>query len=351
MHEWFGATGGSEQVFRQIADLVPEGERFVLWKDHDASEPGLRESWLARTPLRRSKAVALPLMPLVWRTLSRQRFDVVISSSHAFAHTVKLGDPETTTHLSYVHAPARYIWSPAFDGRGSNPLLSVPRRLLQGVDVRLSDHVRGYAANSREVQTRIRQYWRRDAVVINPPVDVEWFAAAPPADRTQARDYLLGVGRWIPYKNFDLIIAIAEAAGMPLVLAGSGPQETQLRQLAERTNVPVVFEVRPDRERLRQLFWGARALLFPVHEDFGIIPVEAQACGTPVIGLRRGGLLETVVDGETGFLADSTDPADHAALVRRLDELSADRIAAHATGFSSARFAAEMTAWIDDECR
>ncbi|WP_245724636.1 glycosyltransferase [Micromonospora citrea] len=351
VHEWFGATGGSEQVFRQIADLVPHGERFVLWKDHDAGETGLRESWLARTPLRHSKAVALPLMPLVWRTLSRQRFDVVISSSHAFAHTVKLGAPETTTHLSYVHAPARYIWSPAFDGRGSNPLLSVPRRILQGVDVRLSDHVRGYAANSREVQTRIRRYWRRDAVVINPPVDVEWFAAAPPADRVQAREYLLGVGRWIPYKNFDLIIAIAEAAGMPLVLAGSGPQETQLRQLAERANVPVVFEVRPDRERLRQLFWGARALLFPVHEDFGIIPVEAQACGTPVIGLRRGGLLETVVDGETGFLTDSTDPADHAALVRRLDELSAERIAAHATGFSPARFATEMTAWIDDECR
>ncbi len=176
VHEWFGATGGSEQVFRQIADLVPHSERFVLWRDRDATEPGLRESWLARTPLRHSKAAALPLMPLVWRTLSRQRFDVVISSSHAFAHTVKLGPPETTTHLSYVHAPARYIWSPAFDGRGSNPLLKVPRRVLQSIDVRLSNHVHGYAANSREVQARIRQYWQRDAVVINPPVDVEWFA-------------------------------------------------------------------------------------------------------------------------------------------------------------------------------
>ncbi|SCG68616.1 glycosyltransferase [Micromonospora coxensis] len=351
VHEWFGATGGSEQVFRHIADLVPHGERFVLWKDRDATEPGLRESWLARTPLRHSKAVALPMMPLVWRTLSRQRFDVVISSSHAFAHTVKLGPPEVTTHLSYVHAPARYIWSPAFDGRGSSPLLNVPRRVLQGLDVRLSDHVRGYAANSQEVRARIRRYWGRDAVVINPPVDVDWFAAAPAADRTQARDYLLGVGRWIPYKNFDLIVAIADAAGLPLVLAGSGPEEQQLRRLAERAGVPVTLEVRPDRERLRQLYWGARALLFPVHEDFGMIPVEAQACGTPVVGLRRGGLLETVVEGETGFLVDSTDPADHVPLLRRLGELSAARIAAHAAGFSPARFAAEMTAWIDDECR
>ncbi|GIJ29257.1 glycosyl transferase [Micromonospora qiuiae] len=351
VHEWFGATGGSEQVFRQIADLVPHGERFVLWRDRDATEPGLRESWLARTPLRHSKAVALPLMPLVWRTLSRQRFDVVISSSHAFAHTVKLGPPETTTHLSYVHAPARYIWSPAFDGRGSNPLLRVPRRALQSIDVRLSKHVHGYAANSREVQARIRQYWQRDAVVINPPVDVDWFASAPASDRAQARDYLLGVGRWIPYKNFDLIMAIAEKAGLPLVLAGSGPQEAQLRRLAARATVPITFEVRPDRERLRRLYWGARALLFPVHEDFGIIPVEAQACGTPVIGLRRGGLLETVIDGETGFLVDSTEPADHAWFVQRLNELSTQRIAAHATAFSPIRFAAEMTAWIDDECR
>ncbi len=115
--------------------------------------------------------------------------------------------------------------------------------------------------------------------------------------------------------------------------------------------MPITFEVRPDRERLRQLYWGARALLFPVHEDFGIIPVEAQACGTPVIGLSRGGLLETVIDGETGFLVDSTEPADHASVVQRLNELSTERIAAHATAFSPIRFAAEMTAWIDDECR
>lgn len=289
VHEWFGATGGSEEVFRRIADLVPHAERFVLWKDRDVTEPGLRESWLARTPLTRSKALALPLMPLVWRTLTRERYDVVISSSHAFAHTVRLGSPEQTRYLSYVHAPARYLWSPTFDGRGASPLLAPPRRVLRAADVRLSRHVHSYAANSREVQNRIRRYWRRDATVINPPVDTDYFAAAPAVDRSQSRDYLLGVGRWIPYKNFDLVIGIAEAAGLPLVLAGSGPEETNLRRLADRVGVPVTFEVMPGKERLRQLYWGARALLFPVHEDFGIIPVEAQACGTPVLGLRRGG--------------------------------------------------------------
>jgi glycosyltransferase involved in cell wall biosynthesis len=348
VHEWFGATGGSENVFRRIGEIVPHAERFVLWKDHDSDEPGLRESWMARTPLRRSKAGALPLMPLAWRTLSRERFDVVISSSHAFAHTVRMGSPEQTRYLSYVHSPARYVWSPDFDGRGSSPLLRLPRAALQVADVRLSRHVHRYAANSREVRDRIARFWKRDATVINPPVDVGYFGAAPAADRAQGRDYLLGLGRWIPYKSFDLIIAIAEAAGLPLILAGSGPQEAELRRLADRAGVPVTFEVRPSRDRVRRLYWGARALLFPVHEDFGIIPVEAQACGTPVIGLRRGGLLETVADGETGFLIDSREARDFVPLVRRLDELSPGRTAAGAAAFSETEFAARMTAWIDE---
>jgi glycosyltransferase involved in cell wall biosynthesis len=347
VHEWFTAAGGSENVYRHIADLVPHATRFVLWKEQGVDELALRESWLARTPLRRTKAGALPLMPLVWRTLSRERFDLVISSSHAFAHTVRLGPPDRTRHLSYVHSPARYIWSPAFDGRGASPVLAGPRRLLQSLDVRLSRHVHSYAANSEEVRTRIRKYWRRDACVINPPVDVDFFASAPAADRNQPRDYLLGAGRWIPYKNFDLILAIAEAAGMPLVIAGAGPQEAKLRRAASRAAVPVTFAVGPGKAELRRLYWGARALVFPVHEDFGIIPVEAQACGTPVLGWRRGGLLETVVDEETGFLVDSTDPRAFVPFVRRLGELTPSRMQARATVFSAAAFSAKLTAWID----
>jgi glycosyltransferase involved in cell wall biosynthesis len=348
VHEWFASTGGSETVFLAIADLVPHARRYVLWAERDveADSLRLRQSWLARTPLRHSKAFALPLMPVVWRTLDRTSVDVVISSSHAFAHTVRLGPSTHTRYLSYVHSPARYVWSPDFDGRGSARLLGPARLALRSADVRLSRHVHAYAANSREIQARIRRYWKRDAVVINPPVDVDFFASPPAAQRRQPRGYLLGVGRWIPYKNFDLVIAIAAEAGLPLVIAGSGPAEGRLRRAAADARVPVTFEVKPSRHRLRELYWGARALLFPVNEDFGIIPVEAQACGTPVIGLRRGGLLETVVDGETGFLVDSTDPADYASLVRWLPELAADRIRRNAARFSRDRFAARMAEWI-----
>jgi glycosyltransferase involved in cell wall biosynthesis len=348
VHEWFSAVGGSENVFLAIADLIPHAERYVLWAEPDADAAGMRQTWLARTPLRRSKALALPVMPLVWRTAGRPAPDVVISSSHAFAHTVKFGDPARTRHLSYVHSPARYVWSPDFDGRGANPVLALPRRLLKAADRRGGRHVHAYAANSAEVQGRIQRFWRRDAVVIHPPVDVEFYRAGEAA---VARDYLLGVGRWIPYKNFDLMIEVAAQAGLPLVLAGSGPEEARLRRLAAAVAVPVTFELRPDRYRLRELYQGARALLFPAHEDFGIIPVEAQAAGTPVLGLRRGGLLETVVEGETGFLVDSVDPAAYVPLVPKVSDLDPDRIRRNADRFSHAAFARRMTQWVDDAAR
>jgi glycosyltransferase involved in cell wall biosynthesis len=350
VHEWFGATGGSENVFVAINELLPQAKAFVLWRDAAAQRgAGFQESWLARTPLRHAKPLALPVMPLTWRTLTREAFDVVISSSHAFAHTVKVGSAEHTRYLSYVHSPARYVWSPDFDGRGSGGLLALPRRALRAADVRLSRHVHSYAANSVEVRSRLRRFWNRNARVINPPVDVAYFAGAPARQRAQDRGYLLGAGRWIPYKNFDLIIEIAEAARMPLVIAGSGPQEAALRRAAERVSVPVTFELQPSRERLRELYWGAHALLFPAHEDFGIIPVEAQACGTPVLGVRRGGLLETVIDGETGFLLDTDDPSRYADVLRHAGALDRQRISAHAWKFSADVFHRNIASWIIDD--
>ncbi|GAA5185111.1 glycosyltransferase family 4 protein [Rugosimonospora acidiphila] len=349
VHEWFAATGGSENVFVAMGEALPHAKRYVLWREPDAERGrGFQESWLARTPLRRAKPLALPVMPVVWRTLTRERFEVVISSSHALAHTVKLPGADTR-YLSYVHSPARYVWSPDYDARGSGGLLTLPRKALQVADRRLSRHVHSYAANSREVRERIRRFWGRDARIINPPVDVAYFAAAPPALRAQERRYLLGVGRWIPYKNFDLMIEIAEAARTPLVIAGSGPQHAALRRTADKVRTPVTFVHRPSRERLRELYWGARALLFPTHEDFGIIPVEAQACGAPVLGMRRGGLLETVVDDETGVLLGDQDPTGYAAALPRVDGLDRERVAAHAWGFSAEVFRTGLTAWLHDD--
>ncbi|MGW5360199.1 glycosyltransferase [Actinopolymorpha pittospori] len=350
IHEWFGATGGSEQVFLAIADLVPHAERFVLWKDRGVGDGHhLTESWMSRTPLRHSKALALPVMPLTWRTLTRRRYDVVVSSSHAFAHTAKLGTAEGTRYLSYVHSPARYVWSPDLDARGSGGLLTPARAALRACDRWLSRHVHSYAANSREVRSRIRRYWDRDARVINPPVDVDYFRAAPAQVRAQDRDYLLGVGRWVGYKRFDLMVEIAAQAGLPLVLAGSGPAEVALRRQAEKARVPVTFEVRPSKERLRELYWGARCLLYPAHEDFGMIPVEAQACRTPVVGQASGGLLETVVEASTGYLLHTTATSPYVDAIARLPRLSSTDIQRQAERFSPQVFRDRVEAWLRAE--
>jgi glycosyltransferase involved in cell wall biosynthesis len=353
VHEWFEATGGSEQVFARMARLIPHAEHFTLWRDADAVElaPDIHESWLARTPLRRHKAMALPLMPLAWRTLGRGPFDVVISSSHAFAHTVRLGGHPDTRYLSYVHSPARYVWSPDVDQRGNGPLLGPARFALRRAELRLSRHVHAYAANSREVQSRIRRYWGRDATVIHPPVDIGFFAAGTAADRAQDRRYLLGAGRWVPYKNFDLMIAVAEEARTPLVIAGSGPEEVRLRRLANRADVDVAFEVRPSRSRLRRLYWGALALLNPAREDFGIIPVEAQACETPVIGPAVGGLLDSVVHGETGYLEPSMEPRALAANVRGLSGLCGEAIAHNAARFAPHQFDRRLAMWLNQHTK
>ncbi len=289
-------------------------------------------------------------MPMAWRSLTRAKFDVVVSSSHAFAHTVKAGHRDTR-YLSYVHSPARYVWSPDFDGRGSGGLLAGPRKVLQAVDKGMSAHVHSYAANSHEVQSRIRKFWHRDARVIHPPVNTAYFSEQPQGMNQMGRDYLLGAGRWIGYKNFGLMIEIAQQARVPLILAGSGPEEAALRRAAAKASVPVSFEVRPSLPRLRELYWGAKALLYPAHEDFGIVPVEAQACGTPVIGLARGGLLETVADGETGFLVDSLNPQRYAELVGRSDLLSRQTIQGHTAAFSQAAFAQNIAQWLEQDAR
>jgi glycosyltransferase involved in cell wall biosynthesis len=309
VHEWIEKTGGSEQVFERIAGLYPAAERYCLWVDDARAEDRRlhRQSWLASSPLAGRKALCLPLMPIAWRSLSRKRYDLVISSSHCMAHTVRFpGNHAATTYLSYVHSPMRYIWSPGLDNRAVGRGLWLARKTLQGLDRRLGAHVDGIAANSQEVRRRIQASWGKDATVITPPVDVDFFAEGS-AVGVPFPEYVLGVSRWIPYKNLPFVLQVGQRLGIPTVLAGSGPQEPHLRALAARSPTPVHIELSPSRERLRSLYAGATALIFPVHEDFGMVPVEAMAAGAPVVGLARGGLLETVDRGRGGLLVDELD--------------------------------------------
>ena len=336
VHEWIAPSGGSENVLEAMAEAFPDADIQCLWTDapHRLSGRVVRETWLARSPFRRSKALSLPLTVPTWRFLPSPRaYEWMLVSSHMFAHHAKLrGAGAHTRKYVYAHSPARYIWTPEYDARGSSLAVRAVAPLFKAIDRRRAQEPIAIAANSRFVQERVARTWGRDSTVIYPPVSVdritrveEWQATLTPRDLAVLRDlpeaFVLGASRFIPYKRLDLVIGAAERAGIPAVIAGRGPEEKLLRAMADESQVPVRIVVAPSDALLWSLYQRASVLVFPAIEDFGIVPVEAQALGTPVVTGPVGGQLETFVDGHTGVVADSLDPAALAEALKRAAEL------------------------------
>jgi len=260
--------------------------------------------------------------------------------------------------FSYVHTPARYLWEPGLDGRTASPLAGVARSYLRGVDRRASRDSGSIAANSSFVRERIRRAWDRDARVIHPPVDAAAIAAVPDwASRTTAaeqelleslpeRGFLMAASRLVPYKRHDAVIRMGDRLGVPVVVAGTGPERDHLQALAESASVPVHMLGFVSDALMRALFQRALAFVFPPVEDFGIIPVEAMAAGCPVIVNRVGGAAESVVDGVTGFTVDPDDPVELAAAVAGLDRIDPAAARARAAEFDISRFTAQVRTWV-----
>jgi len=239
VHEWIDAYAGSEQVFEAMAQMFPTADLYALSREPsvhlNVNARGIKTTRLDTAFWRGHRAATLPLMPLAWRSLGAGGYDLVISSHHAFAHANRLAAPNGV-HLCYVHSPARYVWSPEIDRRGANPALKPIRAALKNIDRRLAQQVTAYAANSSAVADRIHRFWRREALIIPPPVRVEFFGERPTGDRT--RDYVLGVGRWIGYKNLHMVVKAADLAGMPVKIAGRGPDSSRIRAAAAAARVP-----------------------------------------------------------------------------------------------------------------
>ena len=352
-HEWLDARAGSEKTFESLARLFPDADLFALTDTlgpaFDAGGRRVATTFVDRFPaLRDRRALALPFMPLAWRTATRRRYDLVITSSHACAKGFRPG--RDALHLCYCYTPMRYVWDPHDRRSGAHHLAGLgPRAALQRWDRRSARWVDGFAAISRAVQDRIERCYGRSSRVIHPPVDTGFFSPGAPASSMPAGPFVLACSRFIPYKRVDLAILAAEAADVPLVVAGRGPGEGALRALAARVRVPVTFELNPSDERLRDLYRAASAFVFPALEDFGMVAVEAQACGTPVVALTEGGTADTVVDGVTGALVESQDAevfGKGIARVLDLDDTAA--CVANAGAFSVARFAARVRAWVAD---
>ena len=319
VHEWLAKNGGSENVVEVLASIFPDAPIVSLWEDAPSRFRSGRvlETWMSKTPLRNHKAAALPLMPLVWRNLPSVRADWILCSSHLFAHHAKFRKQLAGVEkFVYVHTPARYIWAPELDGRGNGLFarsLSLP---LKALDRRRAQEATSIAANSMFIQKRISQAWGRDSTVIYPPVNVAEFAADPRELLTAAElevldslpsAFVLGASRFVPYKRLEDAISAGWAADLPVVLAGDGPDELRLRAFAGRRPGTVTFVPRPSSAMLNELFRRALVYVFPPIEDFGIMPVEVMATGTPVVANAVGGAAESVIHGVTGALVRSFD--------------------------------------------
>jgi glycosyltransferase involved in cell wall biosynthesis len=357
VHEWLEPTGGAEKVVARLAGLFPDAPIVALWNDAPTIFPRERvqESWLSRTPLRHSKPLAVPFMPATWRLLPRQAASWYLCSSHLFAHHARFIGSREAIKLVYAYTPARYIWDPDADDRGSSMLARLGGRVLRPLDRRRAQEATAVAAISNFVAHRIQRSWARDATVIYPPVAVSSFAnhhgVISPSDHqviaSLPSSFILGASRFVPYKRLDQVISTGVVLGVPVVLAGSGPDEGRLRQIAHDSGASVTFVGPPSHNLLVELYARSLAYVFPGLEDFGIMPVEAMATGTPVVGLAAGGVSETVVHGTSGALVSSFDSRDD--LLSAFDTLTgleeAD-VKARAWEFDESIFDRRMSKWV-----
>lgn len=344
VHDWLVRWGGSESVLDSLCAILPDAPIHTLVHRPDARTRAVFEgrrvipTLLDRLPGagRHYRSAAL-LMPAIWRRTCAPATDLVVSSSHAFCKGV---DTRGVTHVCYCHTPPRYLWDlrHEYAGRMMHRLSAPLARYLQRQDLEAAERVDHFVANSHFVAERIRRLYGREAQVVYPPVDVDRFV---PHDRP--RTHFLAGGRLVRYKRVDRAIAAANAGGLPLLVFGEGPDLPRLRAMAGAT---VRFAGACDDGQLLELMQSAIALVFPGVEDFGILPVEAQAAGTPVVALAEGGALETVTHQATGLLygEDSVQALLDAMVEARDQRWRADACRRNAERFARPRFESELRA-------
>lgn len=359
VHDWLTSFGGAERVLEQILILYPTADLFCVCDFIDTPDRGFlrgvkpKTSFIQHLPLaKRQYRSYLPLMPLAVEQFDLSSYDLVISSSHAVAKGVITGPGQL--HVSYVHSPIRYAWDLQHqylrESRLDRGLKSwIAKWLLHKIriwDLRTANGVDHFIANSEFIAQRIEKVYRRKSVVIYPPVDVTQFQP-----QRGKEDFFLTASRLVPYKKIDLIAkAFANLPQKKLKIIGSGPDQKKIQMIAKNAS-NIEFLGYQNTDSLIRHMCRARAFIFAAEEDFGIVSVEAQACGTPVIAYGKGGSGETVLAGRTGILYFSqTVSAILGALAefeKKESLFEANKIRAHALGFAADRFRAEFSAQIE----
>ncbi|HSD12149.1 MAG TPA: glycosyltransferase [Patescibacteria group bacterium] len=356
VHDYLVQDGGAERVLGAFQEIWPKAPTYALL--HDPSRMGanfrgkeIRTSFLQNVPfaLKRYKWF-MPLMPMATERHDVSGFDVVLSSTSAFAKGI-ITRPDTL-HVCYCHTPTRYLWSDTHSYVNELGLPGPIRKLvpLMLTDIRVwdrlaADRVDKFIANSDTVGRRIRKYYQRSSDVIHPPVETSRFSIAP-----KIGDYYVAGGRLVAYKRFDVVVRAFNKLGIKLKIFGEGPEMAKLRAMA-RPNIEFVGRV-GEREKA-ELYAKAIAYLHPQEEDFGITAVEAMASGRPVIAYRKGGAVETVVEGRTGVFIEEQSWEELANQIIRFEPERFDprAIRAHAQAYDTEIFKEKIRRYVEDSLR
>lgn len=353
IHDWITTFGGAERCLILLHRMFPTAPIYTLVHDKRHSPPELDDAHIITSSLQRLPGATtnwqrfLPAMPYAIEQFDLRGFDLVISSCHAVSKGVLTSSKQK--HLCYCYTPIRYVWD-LYQTYLEHTRLSgfaekvfrLTGHYLRQWDYSAAQRVDKFLAISKTVQKRIRHTYGREAPVVFPPVDTEFFLPDPGA----ASDYYLLVSRFVPYKRVDLAVEAFNYRDDSLLVVGGGPLEGRLRKLA-KGNIEFLGGVSD--EELRTLYQNCKALIFPGEEDFGLTPVEAMACGKPVVAYGVGGAAETVVDGVTGIhFHEQTAPALDAA-IDQLEKaaLSADDCRRRARAFDQKVFMAKIKAAAD----
>lgn len=340
VHDFLLDLRGAERVFLELCELFPDADIFTAVYDEKGTEGRFADRRVITSGLQRLRPTAstfrplLPFYPAAMEALDLRGYDLVISSSSAWAHGV-IPD-EHAVHVCYCHNPFRYAWNEreatlAARGPLTRPALASIMRRWRQWDFVAAQRVDAYIANSETTRLRIHRYFARDATVLHPPVSVERFSPG------EVGDHYLVLSEIMAHKRIEVAVRAFSRLGLPLVVAGNGPDSRRLQRLAGPT---VRFTGRVSDAEAERLLRSARAVVVTATEEFGIVAVEAQASGRPVIALRAGGVLETVIEGETGVFFDRPDPKSLAEAVWTFDPMAVDpaRCVAQADRFAPQQF-------------
>jgi glycosyltransferase involved in cell wall biosynthesis len=353
-HDWLTGMRGGEKALEVFCERFPDAELFTLVHVRGSVSPTIERlrihtSFIQRLPLvRRYYRQYLPLFPAAVEQFDLDRFDIVLSTSHCCVKSVIR--PGHARHICYCLTPMRYAWDqfdayfgPARLGQFGSRLMRPVMARLARWDRETAHRVDRYVAISHYVAGRIGRYYNREASIVYPPVDTVFFH---PNGEAPER-YALIVSALVPYKRIDMAVEACRQARVPLKIVGEGPERVRLERGAAGH---AQFLGRLSDEAVRDLYRRAAVVLLPGEEDFGIVPLEAQACGRPVVALARGGAVETVRAGETGLLVDEASPEAFAqAITAVLDHpFEAAAIRRHAERFSRERFGDEMEALVKE---